>query len=91
MSEDFFTNALILAGCGMLLHLVASFWLLFVMYREDVQMARLVVFFPVLSYVFIARNTEAAIKPCILQVIGFGLNCLAVSKFLNIGSSMMSM
>ena len=67
-----------LISIGMALHLVGYFWLLFAAYREDIHLARLMVFIPAVSLLFAGRHPRVAIVPSILQLIGFVL-CAAIN------------
>ncbi len=69
-----------LLGIGFAIHLVGSFWLLFAAYKEDIQLARMIVFAPALSLLFIGRYPRAAIIPCVFQLIGFVFLCSGMNR-----------
>lgn len=69
-----------LIAVGTALHFLGYFWLLFAAYREDIPLARLMVFVPAVSLLFAGRHPRAAIIPAILQIAGAVFWCLAMNK-----------
>jgi hypothetical protein len=80
ISEVFSSHFWTLLVTGLSLHLIGSFWLLFVAYRTDIELGRLLHLVPAVGALVVARNPKAAIFPFLLQTAGFLMLCAAINS-----------